>query len=62
VNPYHQSSLPIALNGLTIYEKDYILAFHNLSRPIGWKAVNYPIAKDLSHMLSYQQIANLGNF
>lgn len=70
-NPYHlsantivqQNTVPVVevkgTNGLTVFERDYILAFHNLSRPKGWKSINYPKNTDLSHILTYQQIAEL---
>jgi hypothetical protein len=47
-------SPPTIPTALTIYEKDYILAFHNISRRKNWKAANYPVGLDNSHLIKVQ--------
>jgi hypothetical protein len=47
-------SPPTIPTALAIYEKDYILAFHNISRPKNWIAANYPVGLDNSHLIKVQ--------
>ena len=36
----------VVTSSLTGYERDFVLAFHNLSRPAGWRAINFPPGSD----------------